>query len=523
VLPRAWDTAAAALTACANALGDRRGVAEVAARSGLAFRVSADSRISLAGPHAYPFAEVLPAAAARLGYRCELVSSTERPGSALHGEAQLRALQLIGTGRPTLLWGVHAPEFGLALGVEGDRLRVSGILDGAAPPHMPCAALGRGDVPIVFALQLSEAAPTDETAMLEAALLFGRGPAPTLQGFHSGQAAWRAVLAALESGHFDPAGLAYGAQRWAESRAAAAALLDGEAKKHFARAAAMLGELAQLHPFPPPPGTMLTSSLRDQSAELAREAARAEAAGLDAIADALRARERRSVSALTLRPLDAATLPDLFACIRELPLELDGEAALCREKGNLSGHLLYQDERLVAHLLHAPLEDAQQPIVADGKRWFLYCPWVAHELRGRGAGPRLMAALVESARAAGVDGLLTLATADERFLYVEALAKLGFVEVGRRDDTYLMELALTDAPSRARFAEPAPSEVRVVVRHAYHCPLLVHTRRGLAAAARQAAVSLDESDAGYAGARIDGREIPHGPIPAAALLAHLSR
>ncbi len=63
-LPRAWDTAAAALCACAHALGDARGVAEVAAASGLAFRTSVDEVVSLAGPHAYPFAEVLSAAAA---------------------------------------------------------------------------------------------------------------------------------------------------------------------------------------------------------------------------------------------------------------------------------------------------------------------------------------------------------------------------------------------------------------------------------------------------------------------------
>src|SRR6185436_619494 len=112
-----------------------------------------------------------------------------------------------------------------------------------------------------------------------------------LSGFFSGAAAWSAVESALTSGRVDPAGLAYSAQRWAESRAAAAAWLDlASAKKSFARAAAMLRELAALHPFPPPPGAMLTSTLREQSAELVAEAARAEAAGLDAIAGELAAR-----------------------------------------------------------------------------------------------------------------------------------------------------------------------------------------------------------------------------------------
>jgi hypothetical protein len=321
--------------------------------------------------------------------------------------------------------------------------------------------------------------------------------------------------------------LGYSAQRWAESRAAAAAWLAAAphlaaAAAAFARAAAMLQELAGLHPFPPPPGSMLTSSLREQSAELVAEAARAEAAALDAIAEELAARRRRAAASLTLRDLaELSDRADLYACVRELPLDLSAEARICRERGPLSGKLLYENSRLVGHVLWAPLEEARQPIVAQGRRWFLYCPWVAHELRGRGAGPRLFAAMEAAARAASVDGILTFATGDERFLYIEALGKLGFAEVARRGDLSLMERPLSDVPSHARFAEASPSETPVVVQHTYHCPLLLHARLGLAAAARQAGVPVEESD-GIGGARIDGRELPHGYVPAAALLAHLT-
>jgi GNAT superfamily N-acetyltransferase len=522
VLPRAWDTAAAALTACARALGDSREVRQIAAASGLAFRISVDAEVSLAGPHAWPFADVLPAAAARLGYGCEFVSCTERPDGAIAADARRRALELIDRGTPALIWGVHAPEFGLALGRDGDRLRVSGILDGAAPDVLPCAALGRGDVPILFALRLTGPAPTDDDAGLRAALLFGRGPAPALSGFSSGAAAWRAVEAALASGRVDPAGLAYSAQRWAESRAAAAEWLrNGDCKVMFSRAASMLKELAALHPFPPPPGAMLTSSLREQSAELVAEAARAEAAGLDAIAAELSARQKQAVSSLRLT--DLQNRADLYTCTAELPLDLLAEVRSCRERGPLQGKLLYDEKsRLVGHVLFAPLEEALQPIVAQGRRWFVYCPWVAHELRGRGAGPRLFAALEDSARSAGVDGLITFATSDQRFLYVESLLKLGFVEAARRGDLHLLEKPISDAPSHARFAEPPPSAARVVVRHNYHCPLLLHTRLGVAAAARQAGVTIEESD-GAGESRLDGHGLPHGYVPAAALLAHLSR
>src|SRR6185503_4990102 len=112
-LPRAWDTAAAALTLCARALGDARDVPTVAAASGLAFRLSLDAELSLSGPHAYPWREELESAAERLGYACEVVSSSEPATSALGRAARARALELIdrglAAGRPTMVWGVHAP------------------------------------------------------------------------------------------------------------------------------------------------------------------------------------------------------------------------------------------------------------------------------------------------------------------------------------------------------------------------------------------------------------------------------
>src|SRR5262245_49403486 len=129
-LLRGWDTAAAALAACARAAGDARSRAQIAAASGLAFRVVADATVSLAGPHAYPWQQELSAAAERLGYECRVVASDEPAPGALHQSAQARALVLIadgvGAGRPTMIWGVHAPEFGIAYGLDGDRLLVSG-------------------------------------------------------------------------------------------------------------------------------------------------------------------------------------------------------------------------------------------------------------------------------------------------------------------------------------------------------------------------------------------------------------
>ncbi|HUS65071.1 MAG TPA: GNAT family N-acetyltransferase [Kofleriaceae bacterium] len=549
-LPRAWDTAAAALGACARALGDPRTAPELAAASGLAFRTSLDDAISLGGPHAYPWREELAQAAERLGCACVVEASHAPPGSALHAAALRRVRALIASGidagRPTVVWGIHAPEFGLVRGLDGDRLEVSGILDGMAPPELPLSELGRGDVPLLFALQLTariDVPPAEAAhATLAAALTHGRGPAPTLAGVHTGLGAWQALIDALVSGVLDPAGLAYAAQRYAEARAAAAGWLDGAeaalavpltpARASFRRSAGMLAELAACHPFPPSPDTMLTNTHRDEAQALVGEVLQAESAGLDAIAAALAACSERRAGALTVVDLDEARLPSLFACAGELPLDLSAEAARCRDAerprlgDGFRGKLLYDGTRLIGHLLYAPLAAARYPIGAEGTRWFVFCPWLARDARGRGLGKRLFDALLADARASGVDGLLTLATADERFLHPSGYARHGFTEIGRRGELRLLERALSDRPSCARLHE-LPVATRggrlpVLVRQAYNCPLLVHTRDRLADAARAAGprVHLDLADAtaeAPAGAAISGKPLLHNYVPPAAL------
>lgn len=537
MLERSWDTAAAGLCACARSLGDTRALGEIAAASGLAFRLTIDAQVTLAGPHAYPWREVLSLAAERLGYVCETVASppSEPPGAPLHESARARALALIerglAAGRPTLVWGIHAPEFGLVVGNDGELLRVSGLLDGIAAPTLAPSELGLGDVPAVFALQLGArvAHPAAEST-LRAALEHARGPAPTLAGVYTGQAAWQALAAALASGRVDPAGLAYSAQRLAESRTHAAAWLAAidfstEAAAGFRRAAGMLAELAALLPFPPQ--AMLTSSTREQAHALVEEAARSETAALDAIARALDARVRERAAAV--RVVDVARPEELFACVADLPVPLAAEADACRAHA-IRGKLLYDGDRTVGQLLYAPLDQAAYPIYAEGRRWLVFCAWVARTQRGHGLGSRLFATLAEEARAAGVDGLVTLCTDDERFLYPAPYARWGFREVDARAELHLMELPLTDVPSRARLwdlpkAEPG-GKLPVRVRHAYNCPLLLHTRRAVDQAARAADAALDSADATAsepAGVTIAGKALVHGFVPLSALTAALAQ
>ena len=567
-LPRALDTASAALTACAGALGDDRDVPEIALASALAFRISADDQVTLAGPHAFPWREELARAAERLGYRVQLVASNERPGGALHQRAQAEAYALISSqadaNRPTLLWGVHAPEFGIAVDLRAGAVAVSGILDGFAPDTIARESIGTGDVPLLFALALTEKidAPASERvrSMLAAALEHGRGPAPTFSGVATGIAAWRNIFAALESGVVDPAGFSYTIARAAEARRAIAERLRAEgfplepARVAYGRSASMLTELSRLSPFPPTPATMLTSSLREESAALIAEVITAESQALDQIAHALVAESRSRSHALSVREATSAELPALFACTREIPvLEIEADAAECRARvapaigRGFRAKLIFDERgtRTIAQLLYAPLEHAHYPIAALGKRWLIFCPWVAHSERGRGLGAKLFAELEASARQENIDGLLALATSDERFLHGGAFEPFGMTEIARAADVRLYERRLSDIPSDAKFLAPLISEstscedppftippsarkgsLPVIVRQGYNCPLLLRTRRELVEAAKQSgsSVALDVADGSATSpiqATVSRRPLPHRYLPTAHLIEGL--
>lgn len=546
-LPRLWDTAAAAIAACARALGDPRTVEELHAASGLALRLPVDARLSPGALHRYPWREELGCAVERLGYRYDLVAR----GAGEPGFAQAREEAFVLAGEaPALLFGVHLAEFGVCSGSDGDDLLVSGLLDGTASPRLPRAAIGAGGP--VFAMRLGERLAVDPAEAARATLADAcarhRGAASAPSGIATGAAIYAVAQAALASGAVDPSGLALFAQRAAEGRSAfaghlprMAAALPAEGREELAaataamrRAAAMLGELASLCPFPPPAGRPLTTTIREQAGELVAVAAEAEAEAMAAIERALAGERARAAAAgLRIEPLEGSNLDELFTCINSIPLaSLDTDARDCRARiapslgAAIAGRMLFRERALIGHILWAPLEEARYPVAASGRRWLVFCPWLEPGERGRGLGAKLFGALDQAARAAGVDGLLTLATSLEVFLHHSGYERHGFVEVDRRGDTRLLERKIVDAPSEARLIDPPDPPRRgalpVVVRHGYNCPLLLRARRDAAAAARSlgAQVALDEADAAKgeaAGVTVGGKAIAHGPLPAQAL------
>lgn len=566
-MQRGWSTLAAALRAALTAAGDERTVAEVLGLGGDAFRIIVGRELELGGWHASAWLHELPAMLARLGWSIDIVFAGPDDPSLPAARARARTLidGALARGWPALAYGVHLGEWGLITGRGAGGFTVSGILDGRGGPSVLAEdELGAGEPAVLCVLALRERLPVAPglavRSALAAAVRHLRGGTLTDRTHDAGLAAWATLEETLESGRFDPPGLAWTFQQLSEARAAATAWL-GSVRGHFGPAAAAsleraerawgraseaLADAAARLPFPPALSSAgLTTTVVTRLLERVREAALAEFDGLRAVEAALAA-AREDALALRVRDLALADAGALFACVRDLPLgDLGPATEQARKRAipdGMRAKVLESAGSVVGHVYSSLLGSARAPLlgpegVAAERVLVLHCPWVDRRLRGRGLGRRLIEAVIADARAQRLLGIAMIATAEEQFLGDTAMKHLGWVEVDRRedDDARLLWLALT-APGGTqpaplpRFAAPqtlvttaSPASLPVVtVRHAYHCPLLLASRQHTARAARSAEVSLDEADApaagGAAGARatVRGHDLPWGWLPATA-------
>jgi GNAT superfamily N-acetyltransferase len=514
----------AALRGALTSRADEPAASDVFGLTGFAFRLVVSERVDLSGWAAFPWAEELPAAVARLGWTSEVVHASE--GNPLRSVLHARALELCK--QPAIVWGVHVPAFGLAQR-DFEQLRISGTLDGRGGAEtMPASALGGGDVPELFVLALVEKHPIDaeaaRTDALREALRLGFEPtAPA--GYAAGLAAYDAWIAALDTGHVDPAGHAYTVQLVAEARRHAAAFTGIE---EYGRVAASLAELAERFPFPPQ-RPLDNAALAGAKAILTR--------ARDAETRALAAVEKMLVGRLRATSEDAYAIEDgraqdLYKCLADLPIGgLDRAADDCL--GLIEPRLgrdffakIARDRAtgaVVGHMYWAPLEASRYPIAAEGKQAFLFCPWVSAPLRGRGIGRRLFAALRADAEARGFDGILTEATTLPIFLHADVYK--GFRELAREGEMRLLYLPLRSEHPVARWLPPGEPSERITVRHAYNCPFLYAIRGTVAQAARNERLPVDERDAEgpEAGIVTRGNRLPNIPAAPDVLLEALRR
>ena len=537
---------AGALEGLLAARGDDRSAAEIFGLSGCAFRLTVGPRVDLGGWAGFPWAEELPAAVQRLGYPTELVFAEE--GQPLFELARARAAALCAERGPAILFGVQLPAFGLAAaGDTPETLRISGLLDAQGGARtLPGRMLGAGTMPLVFALALGDRQPIDAQTALAAALAeaLRLGTSPTVRPGHAGGlAAYDAWMAALASGHVDPAGHAFTSALGAEARGQAAAFLAGArlsgadlgpAADAYSRVAATLEELAVRFPFPPV--RPLETPALEAAAALLGRAREEEARGLSALARALA--QHRAGEVGDSYAVEPAAAGDLFGCIEDLPLGHLGPAAeVCRRHaeaalGKSRFALVVRERRsgaVVGHALYAPLGEAGVPIAAEGRAAFLFCPWIRAPLRGRGLGRLLVEGLCADAARRGFDGVLCEASTLPIFRHEEPLSALGFRELARRGEMRLAYRSLGRDHPIARWIDPphagAAGRAEVVIRHGYDCPLLLLLRRALGEVARERGLAVDEADAGPgepAGVTVGGARAPDLPLAPDVLLAALA-
>jgi hypothetical protein len=210
--------------------------------------------------------------------------------------------------RPVILWGLHAPEYGIVNGYDGSSYLVSTFR----------RLIGQPDDPIIYydlkamgcmdmyrfreRLDIDKKARMEET--LKRALLFARGEFKTMEGFVSGPGAlshWADVMESGRSEMLDYFGISYMAQCYAESREICMVFTKrlaresggkraeelGLASEEYGRVFRNFADLSKLFPFPE--GGSISEDRCRSGAKLLRDSRLHEEAAIKHLERALRA------------------------------------------------------------------------------------------------------------------------------------------------------------------------------------------------------------------------------------------
>ena len=139
------------------------------------------------------------------------------------------------------------------------------------------------------------------------------------------------------------------------------------------------------------------------------------------------------------------------------------------------GHVFRKlDSKATVMIEYAPLETAWAPVIGENYL-YLYCLWVAREVKGNGYGRALMEYCIADAKAQGKSGLCMLGAKKQKsWLSDQSFArKFGFVPVDSTDDGYAL-LALSFDGTVPRFAPNAKKQAidsdELTIYYSMQCP-----------------------------------------------------
>lgn len=278
----------------------------LAGLTGLAFQLVVDPKTCPSSPTAYAWAEVHASAADRIGIRSSTVEciGDESQFAGRQEEALGLVRQSLDRGQPAVVRTVDWAEFAVVVGYDDE----DGVLffDGRHSDPVLYANFGRPEgFPFLFAQTFEAGAGLDvESAArssLEYAVLSWRGtgfPKHPWYDFAVGEAAYAALIDAVDSGGTDPLGLRYILKIHADARQClaqyTARLVEGvqlqalkPAAMAYAEVAPLTARAAELLPCIPPFERPVEKGAAKEAGRLLRKAASLEATAIGEIEAAL--------------------------------------------------------------------------------------------------------------------------------------------------------------------------------------------------------------------------------------------
>ncbi|MFD0589917.1 hypothetical protein ACFQZE_18205 [Paenibacillus sp. GCM10027627] len=245
--------------------------------TGLAFRLNIDPQsIHIAGPTSYPGGYIFRRNLCNLGFTsCLADPLVPVPPDKLE---QVMALvqESIDRGIPAISFDLFTPEAGLIYGYD-DEKQLFHAKDVSQDGTLPYCTFSDSKIDLLFVVTISDSLPHSKYEMMRMALSMivdharGKEWMHIFEGkFAQGLAGYEAWIKAMEELRADETGNAYNVAVVADAREFAARFLSeqsfrwdgtnivertvrqrtGEAAKYYGEAAAALGELRELFPFP---------------------------------------------------------------------------------------------------------------------------------------------------------------------------------------------------------------------------------------------------------------------------------
>lgn len=269
-----WTTFLGALSTALNAGGTRCSLAELAGRTGFAFRLNVRDDVDSSGPTTYPHAEVTRRALDQMGWDFDYFAAA--PGDNTFGRRQAKAIaaieESIGRGIPAVAWGISLAEYGLIAGFDSDEraFEVSTVLGAQADAAgLPYGELGLGAGKLLDVVVLRDRVTVNDRKValdsLKIAVGHALGAEPHYAGYANGLAGYALWMEALRDGRAHLFGTAYNVQLYGEARRLAREYLAGlagdkaldkpsragEAAEDYRRVADNFASLEELFPFRP--------------------------------------------------------------------------------------------------------------------------------------------------------------------------------------------------------------------------------------------------------------------------------